>query len=485
MGTAIEIPVYEQNDPRYKAAGHVSERLVPVIADHASNALAKETIGKSDHVFVRGVPSIARSEAILAKIKELIEAQDAEDARRGIRRSYMVVDGSGEFGVFDDHLARVSGALGPVGYFTDDGWQGKDRRVRYYSHRDSRGVDSVMGDDTIGFVVVSAKRTRLNDAAQAMYRLRRLANGQKVVFIVCVETDYPIDLLDALQKNEEAYAKAAEPHMKRQKEHAQKRKQSKADFSRETRYDAVSASGVALAHKEQEQTQVESQVHVNTQQKQAEQAYERCYTADGAPGVFKTTQSEATFPIKEHMLALNVSLSPIITGAERIEPKHRAFVVIKERIVIMALAEVWSVHVKEPRVEYRAYTYDGVLVRTAGSAPSRGVLLFGRFLCDHELTILEEYELAAHLRGVYTTKVQREALIAVMSCLYGSLFLQQPAFVLGGLRETSVESVGKATAEEILAQIKERMFAGSEYLSELVRPYVKFAPSFGRARRYV
>jgi hypothetical protein len=137
-------------------------------------------------------------------------------------------------------------------------------------------------------------------------------------------------------------------------------------------------------------------------------------------------------------------------------------------------------------VEYRAYTYDGVLVRTAGSAPSRGVLLFGRFLCDHELTILEEHELAAHLRGVYTTKEQREALIAVMKCLYGSLFLQQPAFVLGRLRDTSVESAGKATAEEILAQIKERMFAGSDYLSELVRPYVaKFTPSFGRARRYV
>jgi hypothetical protein len=87
---------------------------------------------------------------------------------------------------------------------------------------------------------------------------------------------------------------------------------------------------------------------------------------------------------------------------------------------------------------------------------------------------------------VYTTNEQREALIEVMKCRYGLLFLQQPAFVLGGLRETSVESVGKASAEEILAQIKERMFAGSDYLSELVRPYVaKFAPSFGSARRYV
>lgn len=52
--------------------------------------------------------------------------------------------------------------------------------------------------------------------------------------------------------------------------------------------------------------------------------------------------------------------------------------------------------------------------------------------------------------------------------------------------DTSVESVGKATAEDILAQIKAHMFAGSDYLSELVRPYVaKFAPRFWRARRYV
>ncbi len=82
--------------------------------------------------------------------------------------------------------------------------------------------------------------------------------------------------------------------------------------------------------------------------------------------------------------------------------------------------------------------------------------------------------------------------------------MQKPAFVLGVLREKSVDLVGTASAEEILEAIKTRMLAGSEYLSELVRPYVKgileaietrtFAgseyvaraeTSFGRARRFV
>jgi hypothetical protein len=57
----------------------------------------------------------------------------------------------------------------------------------------------------------------------------------------------------------------------------------------------------------------------------------------------------------------------------------------------MCLAEVYVRHAKSDEA-YRAYRPDGTLLRVHRDAPEPrpGAVLFGKYLCDHTLTLAEE-----------------------------------------------------------------------------------------------
>ena len=153
------------------------------------------------------------------------------------------LDGSGEFGAFDDHLESVRTALGAlgvggVGFFNEEGViEGKGHLVRYYSHRDSRGVDSTMANTAWGLIALSS-RTRLSAGVQAAYRLRGLDSGQRLHLFVVTEDAAPNgasgkNVLDMLMASEQAYTDAATLHLEGQLAHASRRKYTRASFERE------------------------------------------------------------------------------------------------------------------------------------------------------------------------------------------------------------------------------------------------------------
>ena len=120
------------------------------------------------------------------------------------------------------------------------------------------------------------------------------------------------------------------------------------------------------------------------------------------------------------------------------------------------------------------------------SAPPGRILLFGRYLCDGPLSLLEEYELLFYLRETYKTTAERRALQEVVSCLWGSRFLIRPTHLLHRLAEGEDPGAGNK-GERVLEHIRNEMFGGSDALDEVLRPYVAAiaaSAAFGK-RRFV
>ena len=486
MGASVRVPEYDAGDKRSKYMRLARECVVPVHSDQKSDEAVRKFIGERPAEEIRGAPSKERAQKVLGWIKK-------EVAKLSSTQSVCIVDGSGEFGSFDDDLAAVQEAFndfGGVGHFDERGQLvGKDRRVRYYSHRDARGVDSEMPDTAIGFVVL-AVRTRLSDAAQAVYRLRGLEKGQTVRIVLASEGsvldwNQEFTLVDMLLANEQEHAESAERVLRKQLEHAKKPKESAHSFEREVTIYSEDAEALRTSEKQQQQTQ--EKVAVATR----ESTRLGCFAAKHAPTAHATLQNGAKTEISDSLAALRVGLSPFLTytgWTERKETRRRAFAVVHEngarRLVVMALAEVWT-RSKGDTTPYDAYASDGRKLRGESSHPGR-ILLLGRYLCDDPLSLLEEYELLFYLRDTYKTAEEREALKNVVSCLWGSRFLIRPTQLLHCLAEGKDPGAGK-NAGQVLKSIRDDMFNGAGLLDEVLMPYVNAiaaSAAFGK-RRFV
>jgi hypothetical protein len=474
MGASVRVPAYDRGDAREVYGKQAPGGSVPVHSDAESNAAVGALIGERPAQTVLGAPSKERAELVLGWIA-------AEAGRLSV--PVLVVDGSGEFGSFDDDLAAVEGAFGgEVGHFDERGQLvGKERRVRYYRHRDARGVDSEMGDDTVGFVVI-ASRTRLSDAAQAVYRLRRLAHGQTVRIVLASEGAIELPLVDLLLANEQEHAEAAEPALREQLAHAAIPKVDAGSFERRVAtYDAEAGVG-----RTSERQQTREKVAAAT----GDPSRSSCFAADDLPAEHATFRNRAVTEISADLEALRVGLSPFLTfrgWTDAPNTRHRAFAVVEDgapRLVVMALAEVWT-RFRGDATPYAAYASDGRKLRGSSDAP-RNLLLLGRYLCDGALSLLEEYELLAFLRRTYASDAERGALRNVVSCLWESRFLIQPTKLLHRLAE-GFDAGARKTAADVLEHVRSEMFGGSEALDAVLGLYVAAiaaSAAFG-TRRFV
>jgi hypothetical protein len=156
----------------------------------------------------------------------------------------------------------------------------------------------------------------------------------------------------------------------------------------------------------------------------------------------------------------------------------------------MSLVEAWSMHVDE-RASYRVYSHEGRLIRDVGLGPRQdpapGSLLLGRYLCDGELTLIEQYALLGFLRAEYGER--GDALRAVIECLVSSHFLVTGSRVVDALQnlplvvEQHAALTGDATTlvRGVLGESTTlRALLSGDVLAALGYP----APGFGR-RRYL
>jgi hypothetical protein len=468
MGAAIAVPAFAASDARAALAA----RSIRVLeADDA--ALAREVILRSRCVCIGAERDAYRSGAVLTQIRIRIDEEGYA------ARPVLVVDASGEFGAFDDHLAAVQAALDPagVGFFNDQGMlEGKDRRVRYYSHRDARGVDSDVGATAVAFVVISPA-TAYNAAVQAAFRLRRLRDGQEVVFISVEDEEddgagvsvYDLDareLLARLVANQARHDEAAGRVAAEQTRHAEKPKRSSEDFDRDART-KYAAACLGAQVQEKAQTQTRSRLrHASA-----------CYHAH-VQGL--RTLETAPVEIKRELDALGISLSPLLASGDTPAPM-RAFAVLQNgHVAVMSIGEVWVVHEAERRAAYLAFTPDGVLLRSTTTDAQRrvaGAELLGRYLCDGALSIREEYALVRYLRGRYPAPEQRAALRTVVACLVGSNFLSAATLLLHELGERDVGSVGDEAGAE--AAIFARL-GSSPAFAEIARAHAASLASHAR-----
>jgi len=200
---------------------------------------------------------------------------------------------------------------------------------------------------------------------------------------------------------------------------------------------------------------------------------------------------------------LRVSLSPFLTSSgsgyinwkDEIQIRRRAFAVVADhdglRLVVMALAEVWTRYRYEKDKEsglYVAYSHDGLVLRGEPKFEvPPGMVLFGRYLCDDQLSLLAEYQLLDYLRATYAEK--RANLQAVLSCLWGTTFLLEPRALIDADKVgEAMDKVQKMGEQKVVEHIRKEMFGGVRALDAIIRPDVSkmYAASaaFGK-RRFV
>ena len=558
MGTSVPVPEYAKGDPRERYT-RPRGGLVSLHSDAANNKEAQWHIERAEVTFVRGLRDKERSERILAAIVARIREIRLLD---GAETPIFIVDGSGEFGAFDDHLESVRGAVAGLGgaaglgHFDEEGvLVGKEHLVRYYSHRDSRGVDSTMGNTAWGLIVLSW-RTRLSAGVQAAYRLRGLKDGQQLHLFVATDHDAGAGthgktrgriVLDMLLANEQAYTDAAARHLVGQLAHASKPKVDSRSFEREvtcyarkSRHSGDSGGPLVLVQKQKTQEKM--------QERTRNEVAPGCYQMREDPSQYKTLDNEAQTEIAGSLRELGVSISPFLARyPDDATTRRRAFAIVESssgssgssgpsgsspkppRLAIMSIAEVWT-RQRSDTSAYIAYTHDGHVLRargprgpkpkkTAGAvvgvahdgspAPhtQRGLVLFGRYLCDGPLSVLEEHELLRHLR-TYASDTKKKALRSVVSCLVRSGFLLRPRALLHRLADNDADSaIFPTTEDDVLTHIREEMLGGNAFLDGVLRPYARAiagsaisesaisaisaipaipaSPAFGRRGRYV
>jgi hypothetical protein len=297
---------------------------------------------------------------------------------------------------------------------------------------------------------------RLSDVAQAMFRLRQVGKGQTVVLVVAgasvKSTLHGAELLAMLEANERAYREAAAVIRSRHVDHASKVKSSSESFMCDVQMD------VELRQQQKQQTQ--------QQQKTTEQLKERlltggtCLTSDTAVGTcgrYRTLDNKDATRARMPLMALRIGLSPMITCTRLRnqcgeQAMRRVFALrvaedgAEKELVVMTIVEAFASD--EDRSRYSVYTQDGAPMPLAKWAQGKGdgrflagKLLFGRFLCDGELSLLEEIELLKHLRCRYTTDAEREALREVMTCFVGSHFVTKSTILLHRLATETPDAV--------------------------------------------
>ena len=538
MGTSVPVPEYAKGDPRARYTRPTSG-LVSVHSDAANNKEAQGHIERAEVTLVGGLRDKGRSERILAAIVARIREIRLLD---GAETPIFIVDGSGEFGAFDDHLESVRGAVAGLGgapsglgHFDEEGvLVGKEHLVRYYSHRDSRGVDSTMGNTAWGLIVLSW-RTRLSAGLQAAYRLRGLKDGQQLHLFVAADHDDSAEsrgrtdgriVLDMLMANEQAYTDAAARHLVGQLAHASKPKVDSRSFEREvTCYARQSRHGSAdsggpLVLVQKQKTQEKAQ------EKTRHAVAPGCYQMREDRSQYKTLDNDAPTEIAGSLRELGVSISPFLARyPDEPTTRRRAFAIVgpsgpkPPRLAIMAIAEVWT-RQRSDTSAYTAYTHDGHVLRARGPEPKtagaaavaeaapespRGLVLFGRYLCDGPLSVLEEHELLRYLRRGSRGRAasKKKALRSVVGCLVRSGFLLRPRALLHRLADNDADSaVFPRTEDGALAHIRDEMLGGHTFLDDALRPYaraiaesesavaesesaVSASPAFGRRRRYV
>ena len=513
MGTSIEAPTFDKLDGNRKWC---SEKKAGVTADDKSNDLVKHIIQNAKCLVVGPAdPGVKRATAVIRKIQESMQTAEYD------RLHVVIVDGSGEFGAFEDDLGEIKKTLGRnVEYFGNDGVLVRDeteegqRIARYYSHRNSRGVDSVMPVDTVGYTVMSEKKSRYSDISQAVFRLRALKRegpSQRVVLVVVKDSASSHDgeyngssVLNLLVTNEQNYGKSAAITKEKQKEHARKVKHNEKDFKRAVVYTKVEPDDAAPTGTAQKQ-----QTHVSEAQKQQERetqvSQERTITRGEHEACYERLKGQAREDksltlanhftqttleeLKDNLAAINIGLSPMIMIKELtkgVTEIRRAFAVNESEVVVLTVVEAWAKYAQSEGA-YSYYTYDGALITSSMKIDKMctinpGLILFGRFLCDDALSIDEEAVLLAYLAEKYRGDYTR-ALTAVIKCLRDSKFLSYPHVMLQGLLTKAARDIIRENRAKDLA---ETVSSGSPILYKLFLPIIEKAlraSSFGRATR--
>lgn len=454
MGTVIKIPEYETG-PRFWLDKHGYQAGgIPVIADKESNVLVKRIIDESAIINVPGqAPGLNRAREVIEKIYE-----DMKSKKFPAR--VCIIDGSGEFGAFENDLDALGEKFGyeKLEYFDDNGDVVHSKTgtaglgyVRYYSHRNSRGVDSKMDNGTVGYCAVSKKKTTLSEGAQAMYRLRKLATGMHTVtFVVTYDEGEELiprqkekrnegnSLYHYLKANDDAHGASAAGVQAIQIEHAKKQKntikgESCHGFDRPVEYKNVEQGGEGRSAQKQ---QVETKVQLIEKQQTKEakkapselQCFERTHEAPSIDVM--NTGSETD--ISEKLAKIDVGISYMMTTQGKSYNARRAFAVSGSRLVVMTLVEVWAKYrpdAQDDANSFSYYTHDGIHIRGPGKlgpvdnhdAP---LILLGRYLCDDELGIRDEIRLVGFLERTYNGGREKD-LLDVMKCLYESKFITE------------------------------------------------------------
>ena len=475
MGHRIEAPRFADDDPR----AWCSARKVRVLGD-ASDALVDAVIARARCIPVRAERDRAR--AVVALIRKHAPSGPT-----------CIVDGSGEFGAFHDDVAELRATWPDLEFFGDDGRlvrrEMAEPIVRYYSHRNSRGVDKEMPIETTGFVVLSMRKSRRSEIAQAAFRLRKHSLVEPSQTLVLVVTDAHGELtgatvLASLVANEAAYAAGAASLLKAQHAHAAR---SKSVDDTESFARAVVYTDVAHTGEQQRDQVVEAEKVVEVARVET-----RALVRDGAPACYERLK-DAPLPdltlanrstktkISDSLAALRIGLSPMITirelaGDARI---RRAFAVNPSGLVVLTVVEAWALYERDQSYAY--YTEGGERMFGEPAAPDD--VLLGRFLCDHTLSVLEEIALLRSLASKCASDELR-CLQQVIKCLVSSRFLSSACVALHELtRREPARILRELRAESLTAKLAR----GDASMTAAILPIVARAlsVSFGTRRAFI
>jgi hypothetical protein len=290
-----------------------------------------------------------------------------------------------------------------------------------------------MPPQTVSFIVVSVARTTAVDAAQALYRLRRIEEGQTAVFVV---VDGPLEddstgIVGRLLQNELDWNARGRAVQERHAAHAAVPKRHRDDFARAVTYtDIVDSSSMKTAHRVQHKQEAKHEHSTVTVTHTAGVDLVRCYMSAAPLGARRTLTNASITAIKPHLDALGVGFSPVLERASVSAGDLRRVFSLRCRegagaaLVVMTVVEIWAVHADEDRSGYCVFTADGVVVPAWDRrvAPTeRRLVLLGRLLCDDSLAVTEEIELLRFLRARYADL--DESIRVVMHCLYSTGFL--------------------------------------------------------------
>jgi hypothetical protein len=470
MGTTLSLPTYAPNDTRYNLT---QEKVsVSLIEDKETNDKVKRLIDKAS------VINILNESSGTKRANSAIDDIKAHVANLRTKPPLVcLVDGCGEFGAFDSDVDALRVAWPEIN-LDDFDEAGKRKRAKaedklddyqdvlYYSHRNSRGVDSEMPTGTIGFTFLDVDtRSGLSAAAQAMFRMRELENGDHTVIFVCLSRgttaiekgEGPKGLYAKLKQNELTYITSAYALQEKQKQHASRTtNEGKAKFIRDVIYEPVlDAVNPGIAQRQQESVVLvqavnilqSTNIHFNeTERGNAKLCFEK--TTDEGQSKYTLLNHEMITSIRESLVKTDIGLSPMIcdrnfAGYQHTVPVKRAFAIADRRIVVMSIVEAW-VRFRDEKDEgtpYVYYTHDGALIRGNKAKQEEGLLLLGRFLCDDSLSILDEAKLLVHIQSTYKGD-RLEALRKVLKCLIiDTRFLRRHVLILKEVIEKDPSSI--------------------------------------------